>query len=334
MQLPLSILDLASVPSGHGASEALRRIHDLALLAERCGYTRYWFAEHHSLPSIASAAPEVLIGYAAGLTRRIRVGAGGILLPNHAPLRIAEAFRSLAALYGARIDLGLGRAPNAEDGTNLALRSQSGERFAHLLAELMAICGEADLVLPEALRNVTAMPEDVPLPPVWILGSSGASASLAGQLGFGYGFAGHFTGTPPAGPAFGAYRQNFAASRDFPHPQSLLVIAAVCAESDRQANHHARSYEHALLRIRQGHYDKLQAPDELEAYRYSDDQRSILGAMRQRFVVGDPAFVRERIGTIVRESGASEVMIVSDIHDHDARLRSFELIAAAFGLAA
>lgn len=328
MQIPLSILDLAPVPSGTTASQAICRTVDLARLGDRLGYVRYWFAEHHGMPSVASSAPELLIGHIAGVTQRLRVGAGGIMLPNHAPLKVAEVFRTLAALYPGRIDLGLGRAPGSDQNASQALRAADGHRFPAQLSELLAFTGQSQFPAGHPFRSVVAVPDDVPLPPIWILGSSGASAQMAGAAGMGYSFASHFSPTPAA-PAFRAYRDSFQPSPQFPKPHTILGVAVVCADTDEQANHLATTMDLAWLRISRGEFRPLPSPEEAQAYPYSESDRQAIREYRARTVVGGPGAVKAAIEQRVRDSGADEVMVTSNLHSHAARLRSYELLAAA-----
>ncbi len=325
LNVPLSVLDLAPVPQGTAPSVALRRTVDLARLAERLGYVRYWFAEHHSMPSVASAAPEILIGHVAAHTKTIRVGSGGIMLPNHAALKVAENFRTLAALYPDRIDLGLGRAPGSDPAATRALRAFNGDQFPAQLAELAAFCGEG-FPSGHAFANVRATPDDVPLPPIWILGSSGASARMAGSAGMGYSFASHFSPTPAA-PAFRAYRENFAPSPQFDQPHAILGVAAVCAETEARAQYLSATMDLAWLRIRSGRFLPLPSPEEALAYPYSDYERAAIADYRALAIIGTPDQVRARIRVMAQESGADEVMVVSNIYDHAERLRSYELLA-------
>src|SRR5918997_247555 len=220
MDLWLSVLDLSPVSSGSNGAQALRNTLEVARLADRLGYERYWLAEHHNLPSVASSAPEVMIGHVATETSRIRVGAGGIMLPNHAPLRVVETFRVLESLHPGRVDLGIGRAPGTDPVAATALRrSQDGlgaEDFPQRFGELLAFGGDG---FPEdhPFRSVVAMPSDVGLPPIWLLGSSGYSAKAAGEMGLGYAFAAHFSPSDPA-PAMRAYRESFESSENFERP--------------------------------------------------------------------------------------------------------------------
>lgn len=328
-RIPLSVLDLAPVPEGTSASEAIRRTVDLARLADEGGYERYWFAEHHGMPSVASAAPEILIGHIAAATRRIRVGSGGIMLPNHAPLKVAETFRTLAALFPDRIDLGLGRAPGSDPNASRALRAFDGHRFPELLAELLAFCGQSRFAPHHPFRDVPAIPDDVALPPIWILGSSGASAHYAGTAGMGYSFASHFSATPAA-PAFAAYRESFTPSAAFPRPHAILGVAVVCAATEAEADWLARTMDLAWLRIRQGEFRPLPSPEQATAYPYTEFDRLAIREQRSRTVIGTPAMVRARIETLVRDSGADEVMVVSNLHDHHQRLESYRLLLASF----
>lgn len=329
MKPALSVLDLAPVPAGGSAAEALRRTAELARLAERLGYVRYWFAEHHSMPSVASSAPEILIGHVAAATQEIRVGSGGIMLPNHPPLRVAENFRTLEALFPDRVDLGLGRAPGSDYAASRALRAVDGVRFPALLSELLAYCGQAEFGSDHPSRQVLAMPQQVTLPPVWILGSSGASAQMAGMAGMGYAFASHFS-PAPAAPAFSRYRESFEPSAQFPRPHAILGVAAVCARTPEEADRLATTMDLAWLRIHRGEFLPLPSPDEALAYPYTADERIVVRELRQRTVVGDPAAVRARIEEMARDAGADEVMVVSNLWGHAERLRSYELIADAF----
>ncbi|HSG38157.1 MAG TPA: LLM class flavin-dependent oxidoreductase [Thermoanaerobaculia bacterium] len=330
MSLPLSVLDLAPVASGSSPSQALRQTVELARLAERLGYTRYWFAEHHNIPSVASSSPEVLIGHVASATERIRVGSGGIMLPNHAPLRIAEAFHTLEALHPGRIDLGLGRAPGTDPVASQALRPFDAEQFPAQLAEMLALSRKT---LPEdnPFHTVRVIPDDVELPPVWLLGSSGASARLAGVLGLGYSFARHFSPTPP-GPALDAYRLSFQPSARFPKPHVILAVSVVCAETDEGAEHQAWTLDLAWLRLRSGRLGPLPSPEEARAYPYTPMEREAVRAYRALHFVGGPAKVRAEIEAVVEETGVDEVMVATTIHGHRERLRSYELVAEAFGI--
>lgn len=332
MTIPLSVLDLAPVPEGTSAAEAARRTVDLARLADRLGYVRYWFAEHHSMASVASSYPEILIAHVAAATSRIRVGSGGIMLPNHAPLRVAEAFHTLEALHPGRIDLGLGRAPGSEPAASRALRAFDGNEFPKHLAELLAL-SSGTLPAGHPFRKVKVMPQVAGLPPIWLLGSSGASARMAGSSGMGYSFASHFSPTP-AGPAFAAYRDSFQPSAQFPRPHAILGVAVVCAETAERAQRLASTMELARLRINRGEFLPLPSPEKALAYPYTEHERAALREFRGMTISGDPDSVRAQIEAKVRETGADEVMVVSNLHGHAERLRSYELLAQACGLQA
>lgn len=310
------------------ASEALRHTIELARLADRLGYVRYWFAEHHSLPSVGSSAPEVLIAHAAAQTERIRLGTGGIMLPNHVPLKVAETFHTLEALYPGRIDLGIGRAPGTDPITVRALRSFDAEEFPAHLAELLALSREA-LPPEHPFAAVRVVPGGVPLPPIWILGSSGASARFAGASGLGYAFASHFSATPPA-PALRAYRESFEPSAEFPEPHAILGVAVVCAETDEQADHLATSLDLSWVNLLTGRLGPLPSPEEAQAHEYTAQERAAVHERRQLLIAGTPDKVRAQIEQRVAETEADEVMVTSMIHDPVARRRSFELLAEVF----
>jgi luciferase family oxidoreductase group 1 len=312
------------------ASEALHQTIELARLADRLGYVRYWFAEHHSLPSVGSSAPEVLIAHAAARTERIRVGTGGIMLPNHVPLIVAETFHTLEALYPGRIDLGIGRAPGTDPITLRALRSFDSEEFPAHLAELLALSHGA-LPPEHPFSSVRVVPGGVPLPPIWLLGSSGASARFAGASGLGYAFASHFSQTPPA-PALRAYRESFDPSAEFPRPHAILGVAVVCAETDERADHLASSLDLSWVNLLNSRLAPLPSPEEAQAYEYTAQERAAVRERRQLLIAGTPEKVRERIEEMVAETEADEVMVTSMIHDPIARRRSYELVAEAFGM--
>lgn len=327
MKIDLSVLDLVPVPSGTNAAQAVRASVELARTAERCGYKRYWISEHHSMPSIASSAPEVLLARAAALTEHIRVGSGGIMLPNHVPLRVAEIFHTLEALYPGRIDLGLGRAPGSDPRASRALRAASGEHFSELLNELLAL-SRGSLPRDHPYRGVTVTPSDVSLPPIWILGSSGASAHAAGTAGMGYSFASHFSPVP-AEPALRRYRGAFSPSPDFPEPHVILGVSVICAPTDEQAERLAATVDLMWLRLRKGEFAPLPSPEEALAYEYSPMERNAIAENRARHVIGSPEAVRAQLDALIAESAPDEIMIVSNIHDAQQRLQSYELVAEA-----
>jgi luciferase family oxidoreductase group 1 len=327
--VPLSVLDLVPVASGSTAGEAIRRSVELAQLTERLGYVRYWFAEHHGMPNIASSAPEILIEHIASATERIRVGSGGIMLPNHAALRIAEAFHTLEALHPGRIDLGIGRAPGTDPATSNALRPFDAEQFPEQVREMMALSARS---FPEGhpFHRVRVVPDDVTLPPIWVLGSSGAGASFAGSLGLGYGFARHFSPAPP-GPAIRAYLSSFKPSPQFPSPHVILGVSVICADTRDEAEYLATSTDLAWVRLQRGEFGPIPSPEEASAYSYSTHERAVVDANRARHFIGTPSDVAARLRDVAEETQATELMVTSMIHGHRERLRVYEMLTKEWG---
>jgi luciferase family oxidoreductase group 1 len=335
MDFRLSVLDLSPVSSGSNGAQALHNTLELARLTDQLGYERYWLAEHHNLLSVASSAPEVMIGHVASETSRIRVGAGGIMLPNHAPLRVVETFRVLESLHPGRVDLGIGRAPGTDPVTATVLRrsrdAQGADDFPQQFSELLAFSGDG---FPEGhpLRSVIAMPSDVGLPPIWLLGSSGYSARAAGEMGLGYAFASHFSPTDPA-PAMHAYRESFDPSEDFERPSAILAVSVICAETNEHAEELASSMQLAWVRMRSGTPRPLPSPKEAMDYSYDPAERRLADVYRSMQVIGDPRTVRARIEELTQHTVADEVMVTTNVYDHDERLRSYELLADVFKIA-
>lgn len=326
----LSLQDLAPIAQGTTTQQAMTETVLLAREADRLGYERLWYAEHHGMPSIASSVPEILIGSAAAATRNIRVGSGGVMLLNHAPLRIAEAYRTLEALHPGRIDLGIGRAPGGDGYAMRALRSGGGEEFSAYLAELLAFDDES-FPPDHPFSRVPVSPGGVTLPPKWLLGSSGASAQAAGQLGFGYAFAAHFSHTPAA-PAFAAYRQAFQPSADFPEPRTILCLSVICAPTEEEAKFLSISQAVNWARFLTGEQRHLTPPEEAAAYKLSPQQQQIIEHQSALWMVGSPERMAEEITRKAREAGADEVMITTTIHSYALRRRSFALLAQALGV--
>ena len=332
----LSVLDLSPVTSGSSGAQALRNSLDLAELADRLGYARYWLAEHHNLASIASAAPEIMIGQIAAVTTHMRIGSGGVMLPNHAPLMVAERFKVLEALFPGRIDLGLGRAPGTDQITSLALRrrqdtSTEQDDFLDRFQEMILF--ESNGFPPNhPFSKVSAMPTGVKLPPIWLLGSSGYSAELAAHVGAGFSFAHHFSDFPPDGPMLN-YRSEFKPSAWRHTPYAILGVAAICAETAAEADHLAKSADLHFARRAVGQYGPLASPEEAAAYPYTPIDRQRIEHNRKRLMVGSPALVRERIMGLAQSTKADEVMITTMVFEHAARKRSYELLASEFGLA-
>jgi len=332
--VPLSVLDLSPVTSGTSAAVALHNSLDLARFADRRGYTRYWLAEHHNLASIASTAPEIMIGEIAAQTQHLRVGSGGVMLPNHAPLMVAERFKVLEALHPGRIDLGIGRAPGTDPITSIALRRRQQIRadddFLERLQELLLLERQGyDEHHP--FRGVRAMPADVRLPPIWLLGSSGYSAELAAAIGVGFSFAHHFA-THDAMATMRLYRDRFRPSAWRQAPYAILAVAAVCAPDDGEAERLASTADLSFVRRAKGEYPPLASPEEAAAYPYTAAESAMIRQNRSRLLVGSQTTLLERLAALIEATGADELMVTSMIYDHALRKRSYELLARAFGI--
>jgi luciferase family oxidoreductase group 1 len=329
--IPLSILDLSPVASGSTAAQALRNSLDLARLADALGFTRYWVAEHHNMPSIASSAPEIMIGQIAAATARIRVGSGGVMLPNHAPLMVAERFKVLEALYPGRIDLGLGRAPGTDPATSYALRRRQGiseeDDFLDRFNELMLLESRG-FPAGHPFANVRAMPSDVPLPPIYLLGSSDYSAQLAGHIGAAFAFAHHFANFDAA-EAMRLYREAFKPSPAHEKPYAILATHVVCAATDEQAERLAGTVDLNIVRRGKGEYLPLASPEEAAACDYAPVDRARIAQNRARVAVGSPATVKAKLAPLLEAAQAQELMVTTMIYDHAARKRSYELLAEA-----
>ena len=330
----LSVLDLSFVTDATPPSASLRNSVDLARHADRLGYERYWVAEHHSLASVASSAPEVIIARLAAATTRIRVGSGGVMLPNHAPLTVAERYRTLEAFFPGRIDLGLGRAPGTDQVTAYALRrhmeQKAGDDFLERLQELI-LWETGDFPPSHPFKKIAVMPNDAPLPPIFLLGSSDYSADLSAQVGLGFAFAHHFA-SYEAATAMRAYRAGFAPSRWRDKPHAILAVAVIAAETEAEAERLASSTDLNWLRRSRGEYHVLPSPDEAMAYPYSEAERAYVRRHRSQLFVGTPAMVKTRLDALAKETQADEIMITSAIYDHEARKRSYDLMAQAYGL--
>jgi luciferase family oxidoreductase group 1 len=332
--IPLSILDLSVVTTGTRPAAALRNSIDLARHADTLGYVRYWLAEHHNLASVASPAPDLMIGQIAAVTTHIRVGSGGVMLPNHAPLVVAERFKMLEALFPGRIDLGLGRAPGTDGATAYALRSRldrrEGDDFLERLQELV-LWETRGFPAGHPYNNVVAMPDDTPLPPIWLLGSSDYSSELAAQVGMGYAFAHHFA-MHDAVDAMINYRRHFKPSNWRPTPHAILAVAVVTAETDAEAEALASSMDLNRLRRDRGQYLPLPSPEEALAYPYTAAERAAVARNRSRLFVGSPATILQKLRPMIDASEPDELMIITAVYDHEARKKSYSLLAEAFGL--
>jgi luciferase family oxidoreductase group 1 len=321
---PFSVLDLAPICEGGDAAQTLRHSLDLARHAERLGYQRYWLAEHHNMPGIASSATSVVIGHIAAGTSRIRVGAGGIMLPNHAPLVIAEQFGTLATLFPGRIDLGLGRAPGTDPRTAYALRrnlTSDSDDFPQDVVELLRYLGK-----PVPGQRVRAIPGEGTEVPVWILGSSLFGASLAAALGLPFAFAAHFA---PAHlmEAIALYRSKFRPSEWLPAPRVMVGSTVVVAPTDGEARFHFSSLQQAFLNLRSNRPGRLPPPREGFAERMTDMEHALLGEALSCAFVGAPETVRRGLEGFLSRTGADELIVSGQIHDHAARLRSYALLA-------
>ena len=334
MALTLSVLDLSPVSAGSTAAQALQNTLDLAQQAERLGYHRYWLAEHHNMPGLASSSPEILIGQVARVTSRLRVGSGGVMLPNHAPLKVAESFRTLEALFPGRIDLGIGRAAGTDPRTALALRqSRDAPGADDLPAQLDALFAFGGGGFPEGhpFRTVAAAPTGVPLPPVWLLGSSDYSARVAAERGLGFAFA-HHINPYGAEEALRLYRAEFIPSEFASAPQAMVAASVICAATEDKAEVLATSLDLAWLRLYAGRPGPFPSVEEAQAYPYTAAERLHRENNRTRLVLGDPKTVRARLCQLASEAAVDEVMVTTMVHSHAERLRSYELLAEAFDL--
>jgi luciferase family oxidoreductase group 1 len=322
--VPFSVLDLCPIIEGGDAGLAIRNTLDLARHAERWGYRRYWLAEHHNMPGIASAATSVVVAYVAGGTSTIRVGSGGVMLPNHSPLVIAEQFGTLASLYPGRIDLGLGRAPGTDPRTAYALRRDAARRaesFPDDVAELIAYLED-----PAPAQAIRAIPGAGTRVPIWLLGSSLFSADLAAELGLPFSFASHFA-PDHLMEALERYRARFRPSAALARPYVMPAISVFAADTDREGRRLLTSLEQAYVALRRGAPGPLRAPvDSMEGI-WSEAERAGVEHALAYAAVGSPATVALRLKTFLAETRADELMVTSQIQDHAARLRSFEILS-------
>jgi luciferase family oxidoreductase group 1 len=331
-RVPLSVLDLSPVAPGATAADALASTVELARRAEAHGYVRFWLAEHHNTPSLASSAPPVLIERVASATKTIRVGSGGIMLPNHSPLAVAETFRLLEALHPGRIDLGVGRAPGTDGLTAYALRRSESlgaedfpERFGELLGFLGAGFGE-----DHPFERIAVSPVDAGSPDVWLLGSSDFGGRMAAHLGVGFAFA-HHINPGPAVATLRAYREQFRPSAAGDGPHAILAVSVVCAERQEDAEVLAAPVDLAMVRLVQGRGGR-ERPGVAEAlaYEFNAAEDQIRRRNRSRYLVGDVAIVRDALRALVHATGADELMVTTMVADPEARLRTYELLADAF----
>ncbi|MFC9244503.1 LLM class flavin-dependent oxidoreductase [Streptomyces sp. NPDC057136] len=344
--VPLSVLDLVTVGQGRTATQALRTSVDIAKLTERRGFHRFWVAEHHSMPGVASSSPAVILAHLAAHTERIRLGSGGVMLPNHAPLVIAEQFGTLEALAPGRVDLGLGRAPGTDGATAAALRrtdrlNEGAEDFPEQLAELVRFLDD-DFPDGHPYARIHAVPGPVQAtapggvqsaarPPVWLLGSSGFSARLAGVLGLPFAFAHHFSAQNTV-PALDLYRESFRPSPVLDAPYAVIGVSALAADEEREARRQVLTGALSMVRLRTGRPGLIPSPEEAAAYTFSPMEREFVDGWLSNVIHGTADEVRTGLDDLAKRTGADELMITANAHGGDARLRSYELIADAYGL--
>ncbi|MEA1073158.1 LLM class flavin-dependent oxidoreductase [Sphingomonas sp. LY160] len=325
--VPFSVLDLAPIAEGSDAGIALNNARDLARHAERLGYQRFWMAEHHSMPGIASAATAVALCHVAGGTTTIRVGAGGIMLPNHSPLQVAEQFGTLDALFPGRVDLGLGRAPGTDQAAAMAMRrsmTSDASQFPRDVVELLDYLGPVD-----PTRRVRAVPGEGSNVPVWILGSSLFGAELAAHLGLPYAFASHFAPQQMI-EALAVYRARFQPSPYLDKPYAMLGFNVFAADTDEEAQLLATSLQQAFVALRTGNPGKLKPPLAGFADTLPLEIRAMLDGLLRCSAIGSKETVRAATEEFVTRTGADELMVTSQIFDHSARVRSYEILAQAF----
>lgn len=325
--VPVSVLDLAPIVAGDTLTDSFRKSLELAKAAEKCGYYRYWFAEHHNMENIASAATSILIGYIAGGTSRIRAGSGGVMLPNHAPLIIAEQFGTLETLYPGRIDLGLGRAPGADPLTSAALRRNlkgSVDNFPQDVMELMAYLAPRD-----ATARVRAIPGEGTQVPIWLLGSSTYSAQVAAALALPFAFASHFAPTYLY-EALQLYRKQFTPSSQMAQPYTMACVNAIVADTDEEAKHLATSFYMLAMGIVTGKRKPLQPPVETLDDIWNEYEKASVMQMMQFSFIGSVATVKEQLQSFVNTTNIDELMVASYIYDHAAKIKSYQLLAPFF----
>ncbi|MFD3516210.1 LLM class flavin-dependent oxidoreductase [Streptomyces sp. NPDC058657] len=336
---PLSVLDLATVGEGSTPTASLRTSVEIAKLAEARGFHRYWVAEHHSMPGVASSSPAVILAHLAAHTDRIRLGSGGVMLPNHAPLVIAEQFGTLEAMAPGRVDLGLGRAPGTDGATATALRRgdsahEGADEFPRQLAELTRFL-EDDFPDGHPYSRIHAVPGPVQghrnTPQVWLLGSSGFSARLAGSLGLPFAFAHHFSAQNTV-PALDLYRESFRPSAVLDKPYAVIGVSALATDDEAEARRQVLTGALNMLRLRTGRPGLIPTPEEAAAYPFSSVEREFVDSWLANVIHGTPDAVRSGLNDLAKRTGADELMLTANAHSGEVRVRSYELIADAYGL--
>ena len=334
-RVPLSVLDLSPVSTGSTPADALRSSTELAQRVDALGYHRLWVAEHHNMPGIASTAPAVLIAHLASATERIRVGSGGVMLPNHPPLVVAEQFAMLEALHPDRIDLGIGRAPGTDPRTAAALRRTTeglnAEQFPQELVDLVAYLNRdiQPAVTTDDDELVDFSPRPGVVPSIWLLGSSGYSAQLAGLLGLPFSFAHHFSAVNTL-PALELYRSHFRPSRFLAEPYAMVAVSAIVADTHAEAERLSMSGKLSFVRLRSGRPGTLPSPEEAERYDFTPADQHLLAGRGNAHVFGDPDEVLASLDGLRAETVADELMVTTMVHDPAARIRSYELLAKAW----
>ena len=324
----LSVLDLFPVGVNTSPSDVIRRSVDVVRTAESLGFERYWIAEHHNMPNIATSAPEVLIAHLATQSERIRIGAGGIMLPNHTPLHVVEIFRTLEALHPNRIDLGVGRAPGTDPVTAAALHRSEDHDVDERLQELLAF--ERGLFPPDhPFSRIKPMPSDVRLPPIWMLGSTLAGATIGASIGVRYAFAGHFA-MRHARQAIPLYRSRFRPSDDLKTPYAILAVTVICGDDDEHAQRLAAPLRVGVVHLRTGRPMPIVSVEDALRHRFTPEEQAIVDDFMNGAVIGGPSHVRAGLEQLVQETGADEIMLSTLMADHDERLRSYRRVANAF----
>lgn len=331
--MKLSVLDQSPVIEGHSPAEAVRQTVELARVTEQLGYRRFWMAEHHATRALADPCPEILLTRVASVTSRIRVGTGGVLLPYYSPLKVAEVFRMLEALFPGRIDLGIGRAPGSDQLTAQVLSGGAFYDFNQFPVHVRETVQFLDDTLPEdhPYARVKAMPAGPTSPEVWLLGSSDYSATLAAYLGLRFAFA-HFINASGGEDVTRAYRQSYRPSSREPDPQALVAVFAICADTDAQAEALASSIDLRRVHMARGIDEPVAATSRALAYDWTESDRAIVQRERPRIIVGEPARVFDRISRLAEDFAADEAMVLTITGDPASRLRSYELLARAAGL--
>ncbi len=332
--ISLSALDLFPVSTGMLPTAAIHASVELVRRADYLGYHRYWVAEHHNTPGIASSAPEVLIGHLAGASRHIRIGAGGIMLPNHSPLHVLEIFRTLEAIYPGRIDLGIGRAPGTDPYTSTALhrKSSAGGGVNDQVEELFAFARK-EFPKDHPYSAIEVMPNDAPIPPIWMLGSTSAGATLAANYGVGFAFAGHFS-MGESDAAVARYRDRFQPSASMENSRLMMAVSVVCGETDEHAKELAAPLRVAFARLAAGKPAPFPSLDEARGYRFSEAELSVVERFAAGSVIGSPETVKRGLDDLVSRTGADELMISTVVPIQAERVASYERVAKLWGLPA